>query len=116
MAEQQAHASGGGIDENALHHARCLLEGAKRAVGGQVSFKSGGEVSAHVSEAKRLLALIDRIDKENPRVSADRRFSYACQRAPGLARFLKTLLQDGYSRSGARATINGALLRWSQEQ
>jgi hypothetical protein len=118
MMAAQPHAHGGGVDESALHHARCLLEGAKRACGGQISFKSGGEVKepAHVTEAKRLLALIDRIDKENPRVSADKRFSYACQRAPGLARFLKTLLQSGYSRSGARATIHGALIRWAEEE
>ncbi len=118
MQQSAPHAHGGGIDENALHHAQCLLEGAKRACGGQISFKSGGEVkeSAHVREAKRLLALIDRIDTENPRVSADKRFSYACQRAPGLSRFLKMLLQDGWSRSGARAQIHGALIRWVQEE
>jgi hypothetical protein len=119
MAAQQAHASGGQVDENALAHAHRLLFEAKRACGGQVGgYKSGGEVKepAYVTEAKRLLALIDRIDKENPRVSADKRFSYACQRAPGLSRFLKMLLQDGYSRSGARATINGALIRWADGQ
>ena len=127
MMASQPHAHGGGVDESALHHARCLLEGAKRACGGQVQAgpslwdtisarASGGEVKepAHVTEAKRLLALIDRIDKENPRVSADKRFSYACP--PGLGKFLKMLLQDGWSRSGARAQIHGALIRWVQEE
>jgi hypothetical protein len=121
------HATGGSVDESALAQAHAILHQAKRACGGQVSNSpslwdaisqraSGGEVPIeppHVTEAKRLLALIDRIDKENPRVSADKRFSYACRRAPGLARFLKLLLQDGWSRSGARAQINGALIRWA---
>jgi hypothetical protein len=126
--QPQGHlAHGGGIDESALAQAHALLFHAKKACGGGVSNSlwdeipqraSGGEVSepAHVTEAKRLLALMDRIDKENPRVSADKRFSYACQRAPGLSRFLKMLLQDGYSRSGARATIHGALVRWAEEE
>jgi hypothetical protein len=122
MMAQQAQqaqapmAHGGEVDAAAFADACRLLHHAKRAYGGQVAYRSGGEVSDHVSEAKRLLALMDLIDRENPRVSADKRFSYACQRAPGLARFLKLLLQDGYSRSGARATIHGALIRWAEEE
>ena len=38
------HATGGSIDDSALLNAHALLHQAKRAVGGQVSYKSGGEV------------------------------------------------------------------------
>jgi hypothetical protein len=123
------YTTGGSVDESALAQAHRLLYEAKRACGGQVGGSvwdtiaeraDGGEVRidepAHVSEAKRLLASWDKIDRDNPRVSADRRFSYVCNRAPGIARFLKTLLQDGWSRSGARAQIRGALVRWAEEE
>jgi len=108
-------AHGGEVDGDALARAHAMLYEAKRACGGQVSFKSGGEVT-YVSEAKRLLKLWDKIEADNPRIPADRQFSYAVQRAPGLAKFLKLLLQDGYSRSGARATMRGALVRWANEE
>jgi hypothetical protein len=103
----QPHASGGEVDGDALAHASRLLHCAKRAEGGRLDT----EVDPNEREAKRLLALWDRVEKENPRVSADRQFSYLAQRSPGISKFLRKLLQDGYSRSGARATIHGALVR-----
>jgi len=115
----QPHAQGGEIDGNALAHARMLLHEAVRACGGRVERASGGNVKRDLDvtdEAKRLCALMDRIETESPEVDEvddDRQFSYLCQRSPGVSRLLKKLLQDGYSRTGARATIRGALRRWA---
>jgi hypothetical protein len=114
MMTARSHAHGGGVDENALAHAHRLLYEAKRACGGQVSFKSGGEVQPiripqTVRGPKEIVALMDKIERENPRVSADRQFSYLCARCPEVRRIFKALLADSWSQSGARAHINGAM-------
>jgi hypothetical protein len=128
MAMQpQPHAQGGA----ALAHARCLLEGAKRACGGQVdepsrgvqSFStitraSGGSVDGPdvQDEAKRLLALWNRTEKANPRFSTDQIFSLMCSKSPGVSRLFRRMLQEGYSRSGIKSMIRGALIRWADGQ
>ena len=125
MMASQTHANGGGIDENALHHARCILEGAKRSVGGQVSYKSGGAVPLNeplrgppqtMRGPKEIVALMDKIECENPRVSADRHFSYLCAKSPEVRRIFAAMLKDGYSRSGARAMIEGSMRNLAAEQ
>lgn len=95
-----------------------LSQGMGVPQGSAAHYKAGGEVNEpDVSDkAKRLLRLARKIDRENPNASEDKKFSYLCQRSPGTRQFLRKLLQDGYSRSGARATIHGALLRWADGQ
>jgi hypothetical protein len=80
-----------------------------RAKGGNV--KEEPDVT---DEAKRLLVLWKRIERESPNVDADKRFSYVAQRSPGIRRLLRKMLAAGGSRSGARAQIQGCLIQWSE--
>ncbi len=126
MAQQsQAHASSGAVDEQALAHAHRLLFEAKRACGGQVSHKSGGEVLSTeplrgppqtVRSAKEIVELWDRIERENRNIGADRQFSHLCAKSPEVRRIFKAMLRDSYSRPGARATIGGGMRALAAEE
>lgn len=58
-----------------------------------------------------LLALWERVEKANPRVSNDRILSYVLQRSPEIRAAFRDLLSRGWSRSGARAQLYGDLCR-----
>ena len=86
MGQQQV-ARGGeiAVDPAALAEATALLEECQRACGGQASRDAGGRTVApnHEAipytgpnvrqEAQRLLALWDRIDRDNPNINSSRR-------------------------------------------
>jgi hypothetical protein len=120
----QPHAHDGSVDDSALAHAHALSHEAKRGCGGQVSYKSGGEVLSTepiripqtVRGAKEIVALWDKIERENPNVSADRQFSYLRAKSPEVRRIFKAMLADSYSRSGARATIGGGMRALAAEE
>jgi hypothetical protein len=119
MAMQNPMASGGRVSDP-LSDARRLLVECQRSVGGSViERKQGGSVDGELdvsNEAKKLLGLWEKIEHESPNVDSDRRFTYLIQRSPGAANFFRKLMADGWSRSGARAQIRGALIRWAEGQ
>ena len=115
----QPHARGGEVKDSALAHAARLLHEAQRACGGGVQRAEGGKLSidGEPIDLKRpgrspeeLLALWERVDRENLHVDPDRVFFYVLQRSPDLRRQFAELLSRGFSREAARVTMHNELV------
>jgi hypothetical protein len=135
MAAQaaQPHAHGGAVDNAAYENARQILEGARRACGGQVDQPppetprlpgAPGYIRARGGPTqfkwkhrspRVLLAALKQIELDTPRATQSQHWSYWAQKCPEIRHMVKELLQDGRSRSGAYCTIIGALTRMTSD-
>jgi hypothetical protein len=117
MAMQpQQQARGGEVDGDALARATALLHRCKREVGGQVVARaSGGKASYFSTEVKRLLALWQQTERQNPNLTSSHVLSIMSQKSPGVARLFKLMLEQGYSRDGIASMIRGGLVRCANE-
>jgi len=67
-----------------------------------------------VRSAKEILDLTRQIELDTPK-QTDPDFSYLCARCPEVRQMFKAYLQDGYSRSGARAMIKGVMSKLAED-
>ena len=67
-----------------------------------------------VRSAKEILDMAWQIELDTPKPT-DLDFSYLCARCPEVRQMFKAYLQDGYSRSGARAMIKGVMSKLAED-
>jgi hypothetical protein len=121
--QPQPRAHGGEVDESALAHARMLLHGVERAVGGRVERAEGGKVLELYGKGGPLKRdprspkqLFDLLTASGEHISPDKQFSYACAKSPQIRAWFRQALKAGANRALAREAIYHCLSELLDEQ